>query len=96
MSTHLFWFDECVSKWQKFWGSSILASQQDAKKTADQNNGTLVTASVQGVQLSALVKNTMLPFKPDATDEDKAGGLLIIKMDIEGAEYQVCARMIFT
>ena len=81
---------------KKFWGSSILASQQDAQKTAEQNNGTLVTAPVQGIQLSTLVKNTMIPFKPDATGEEKTGGLLIIKMDIEGAEYQVRMRKIFT
>jgi hypothetical protein len=31
----------------------------------------------------------MLPFKPEASSEEKKGGLLIIKMDIEGAEYQV-------
>ena len=73
----------------KFWGSSILKSQQDAQKTAEQNNGTLITAPVQGIQLSRLVHNTMLPFKPGATDEEQRGGLLIIKMDIEGAEYQV-------
>ena len=31
----------------------------------------------------------MSPFVPEATDEDKRGGVLIIKMDVEGAEYQV-------
>jgi hypothetical protein len=35
------------------------------------------------------VKNTMLPFKPEASSEEKKGGLLIIKMDVEGAEYQI-------
>lgn len=31
----------------------------------------------------------MLPFKESATPEEQKGGLLIIKMDVEGAEYQV-------
>jgi hypothetical protein len=66
-----------------------LSSQQDAQKTAALNNGTVVSADVQGIALSTLVKNTMLPFKPAATDEEKQGGLLIVKIDVEGAEYQV-------
>jgi hypothetical protein len=36
-----------------------------------------------------MVKKTMLAFSESATDADKRGGLLIIKMDVEGAEYQV-------
>jgi hypothetical protein len=28
----------------------------------------------------------MPPFKPEAIDEEKQGGLLIVKIDIEGAE----------
>jgi hypothetical protein len=31
----------------------------------------------------------MAPFRPNATEEDSRGGSLIIKMDVEGAEYQV-------
>lgn len=31
----------------------------------------------------------MLPFQADATADDKTGGQLIIKMDVEGAEYQI-------
>lgn len=53
------------------------------------NNGEVFAADVQGISLSQLVKNTMLPYKPTATEEEKSGGLLIIKMDVEGAEYQV-------
>jgi hypothetical protein len=48
-----------------------------------------VSADVQGIALSTLVKNAMLPFKPEATDEEKRGGVLIVKMDVEGGEYQV-------
>ena len=31
----------------------------------------------------------MMPFQKDQKDEDKTDGLLIIKMDVEGAEFQV-------
>ncbi|KAL3919263.1 MAG: hypothetical protein SGILL_003843, partial [Bacillariaceae sp.] len=75
---------------QNFWGSSILSSQQDAVKSAKElNNGEVFSADVQGISLSTMVKNTMSAFKEGATDDDKKGGLLIIKMDVEGAEYQV-------
>ena len=39
--------------------------------------------------MSTLARSTLLPFKPDATPEESQGGLLIVKMDVEGAEYQV-------
>jgi len=75
---------------ENFWGSSILSSQQDAQKSAKElNDGEVFSADVQGVALSSLVKNTMLPFSSEANDDSKTGGLLIIKMDVEGAEYQV-------
>ena len=74
----------------QFWGSSILSSQQDAQKTAQEmNNGTVVSANVTGIRLSSLVRRTMLPFKPGASGEEKHGGILIVKIDVEGAEYQV-------
>ena len=74
----------------QFWGSSILSSQQDAQKSAKElGNGQVFSADVQGISLSTLVKNTVLPYKPNASDAEKKGGMLIIKMDVEGAEYQV-------
>jgi hypothetical protein len=73
----------------KFWGSSIVSSLLDARKTAEQNNGTAVVANVTGLTLGTLIRNTMAPFRLDATEEDSRGGNLIIKMDVEGAEYQV-------
>ena len=67
-----------------------MSSQQDAVKTANElNGGQSITADVEGIRLTTLVKNTMLPFQPDATEDDKRGGQLIIKMDVEGAEYQI-------
>eukprot|EP00980_Cylindrotheca_fusiformis_P006850 scaffold1432_cov57-Cylindrotheca_fusiformis.AAC.1 len=75
---------------QNFWGSSILSSQQDAVKTANElNDGKAISADVDGIRLTTLIKRTMLPFQPEASEKDKTGGQLIVKMDIEGAEYQV-------
>jgi hypothetical protein len=74
----------------QFWGSSILSSQQDAVKSAKElNDGRAFSADVTGISLSSMVKNTVMAFKEGVTAEDKQGGLLIIKMDVEGAEYQV-------
>ena len=36
-----------------------------------------------------MVRSTMLAMKEGASPEEQSGGLLIIKMDVEGAEYQV-------
>lgn len=67
-----------------------MSSQQDAQKSAKAlGNGEVFAAKVDGISLSTLVKSTMLPYQPGATDDDKKGGLLIVKMDVEGAEYQV-------
>lgn len=57
------------------------------------NNGTAIAANVDGIRLSTLVQNTMLPFKPEATESDKRGGTLIVKMDVEGAEYLVIKEL---
>lgn len=67
-----------------------MSSQQDAVKSAEElGSGQVFSADVQGISLSTLTKNTALAFKPAATTEETKGGLLIIKMDVEGAEYQV-------
>ena len=74
----------------QFWGSSILSSQQDAVKSAKKlGGGNVFSADVQGISLSTMVKSTMLAYGETTPEADKKGGLLIIKMDVEGAEYQV-------
>mmetsp|Transcript_9290 Transcript_9290/g.18507 ORF Transcript_9290/g.18507 Transcript_9290/m.18507 type:complete len:407 (+) Transcript_9290:165-1385(+) len=75
---------------QNFWGSSILSSQQDAVKSANElNSGNVFSADVMGISLSTMVQSTMMALKEDATVEEQSGGILIVKMDVEGAEYQV-------
>jgi hypothetical protein len=79
----------CVILLVQFWGSSILDSLTDAKQTAAMHGGKAVAANVTGINLSTLLRRTMAPFRNDAPTADKSGGKLVIKMDVEGAEYQV-------
>lgn len=48
-----------------------------------------MSADVNGITLTTMVRSTMLALGEVASPQDKTGGLLIIKMDVEGAEYQV-------
>jgi Methyltransferase FkbM domain len=59
------------------------------KSAVQLGGGQVFSADVQGISLSNLVKRTSLAYKPDATPEEQTGGLIIVKMDVEGAEYQV-------
>ena len=76
----------CVS--MQYWGSSILSGNYDTKRTvkkaADDSN-TKIAANVTGINLSTLIQNTMAPFQ--SANTESAGGNLILKMDVEGAEY---------
>ena len=36
-----------------------------------------------------MVQSTMLALDEEASAKEKSGGILIVKMDVEGAEYQV-------
>eukprot|EP00533_Pseudo-nitzschia_delicatissima_P016635 CAMPEP_0197281868 /NCGR_PEP_ID=MMETSP1432-20130617/23381_1 /TAXON_ID=44447 /ORGANISM="Pseudo-nitzschia delicatissima, Strain UNC1205" /LENGTH=302 /DNA_ID=CAMNT_0042748739 /DNA_START=26 /DNA_END=934 /DNA_ORIENTATION=- len=83
-------FLDKLSEEQNFWGSSILSSQQDAVKSGKElNDGNVFSADVTGITLSTIVESTMLALDEDASKENKKGGVLIVKMDVEGAEYQV-------
>ena len=59
------------------------------KSANELNGGKIFSADVTGITLSTMVESTMLALKKDAFPEDKSGGILIVKVDIEGAEYQV-------
>jgi FkbM family methyltransferase len=66
---------------QNYWGSSVYASHKDVQASAATSpNGQLVTASVTGITLTSMIVQTVIR---------KPGSHLIIKMDIEGAEYAV-------
>jgi hypothetical protein len=53
------------------------------------NKGETISADVTGIALSTMVRSTMVALKAGATEEERKGGVLVIKMDVEGAEYQV-------
>ena len=65
----------------------------DVLKTAKRNNGTILTAQVEGITLSTLLLRTLLPFDPNSATESKRGGSLLVKIDIEGAEYSVLKEL---
>ena len=74
-----------------------MSSQQDAVKSANElGDGQVFSADVQGITLSSLTKSSVLAYKPGASPEETKGGLLIIKMDVEGAEYQVLKEVATT
>lgn len=62
---------------RNFVGSSILSSHVDVTK-GDKKNGELIGVSVMGVTLTTLLEKTVAP-----------GGHVMIKIDIEGAEYEL-------
>lgn len=64
----------------------------DIRKTARQNNGTVVRANVHGITLSTLMKRTLLAFHT-SDPEKRSGGSLMIKMDVEGAEFGVLKEL---
>ena len=66
-----------------------MTTAADVILTNKDNNGQLVASDVEGILLTTLIKNTMMPFQKDQKDKDKIDGLLIIKMDVEGAKFQV-------
>ena len=55
----------------------------DIRKTSKHNNGTSIKTTVTGMTLSTLLRNTL------GRNIDRSGGSLLIKMDVEGAEFGV-------
>ena len=68
---------DTVNPEHHFWGSSIVSSHKDAQASGG------VSVDVVGVTLSSIFKE-ILP--------EKGGGMVIIKMDIEGGEYPMLAE----
>jgi hypothetical protein len=60
----------------------------DVHKTANQNNGNVLEAKVQGITLKLLLQCAILHFDQNV-DGSKSGGSLRVKIDIEGAEFVV-------
>lgn len=64
---------------KNFWGSSILASHTDVQASAA-SSGNLVETPVEGKTLTTILQETVIGVP---------GSHVIIKMDVEGAEYAV-------
>lgn len=87
-------FIDQYSEKNHFWGSSVLQSMPDIRRTTRQNNGTVVKANVDGISLSTLLRKTLQPFRPGTfTTSKQSGGSLLVKMDIEGAEFGVLKEL---
>lgn len=68
---------DTVSKAQNYWGSTTLEDHPDILKSVDAN-GEVESAAVHGMTLKTLIRQTLVP---------KKGAKMMIKIDIEGAEY---------
>jgi hypothetical protein len=69
---------DTVNAKNNYFGSSLLSTHTDVRSSARNHDGTPQTAKVQGITLSSLIKDTV-PFA--------AGSHVMVKIDIEGAEY---------
>lgn len=83
---------DTVNVKENYWGSSIHSSHQDVVKSENATKNINV-AQVEGITLSTIAKQTLIAFSPDASDEEKKGGHLIVKVDIEGGEYQLISEV---
>jgi hypothetical protein len=79
---------DTVNTKENYWGSSIFRDHQDVRKSAaaDSTKG-VVAADVMGYTIGTLLRKTTTAFDPNATPEQKTGGHLVLKVDIEGGEY---------
>jgi Methyltransferase FkbM domain len=69
---------DTVNAQHNFFGSSLLPEHTDVRRSATANGGTPVSVPVNGITLSTLLKETVVRH---------AGAHVILKIDIEGAEY---------
>jgi FtsZ-binding cell division protein ZapB len=82
-------FLDTVNAGQNYWGSSIIKTHQDV-----QRSGATQAADVMGYTITTLMKKTLQAFNPEASESEKSGGHLILKIDIEGAEVCLCAHFV--
>jgi hypothetical protein len=78
---------DTVNTKENFWGSSIFKDHQDVKRSANGGNVESVATPVMGYTIGTLMRKTLRAFDPNASSEDKKGGHLVLKVDIEGGEY---------
>ena len=87
---------DTVNTKENFWGSSIFKDHQDVKKSAETNNqdAEQLGVPVTGYTIGTLMRKTLLAFDENASEADKKGGHLLLKVDIEGGEYPLLAQAV--
>lgn len=90
-------FLDTVNTKENFWGSSIMENHQDVLKSSNLDkekggSGQKVAAKVMGYTIGTLMRKTLLAFKPGASQDEKKGNHLVLKVDIEGGEYPLLAQ----
>lgn len=66
---------------------------RDIQRTQQQNNGTVIQANVNGMTLSTLLQKTLRPMQWNNDRSLQKGGSVLIKMDVEGAEFGVLKEL---
>lgn len=85
---------DTINTKENFWGSSIFKTHQDVKKSIKNGTaGSATAAEVTGITISTLMKRTLQAFDPNAGEDDKSGGHLLLKVDIEGGEYPLVTEV---
>ena len=86
---------DTVNTAENFWGSSIMQGHQDVKKSmAEGKTETPPSHDVMGYTITKLMEMTLVGLKEDATDEEKKGAHLLLKVDIEGGEYVLTEEVV--
>lgn len=86
---------DTVNTKENFWGSSIMANHQDVKKSMTEGNlSEAPHHDVMGYTITKLMELTLIGMKEDATEEEKKGSHLLLKVDIEGGEYVLTEEVV--
>mmetsp|Transcript_17675 Transcript_17675/g.22310 ORF Transcript_17675/g.22310 Transcript_17675/m.22310 type:complete len:421 (+) Transcript_17675:164-1426(+) len=88
-------FLDTVNEKENFWGSSIMQGHQDVRKSINEQK--LEEAphhDVMGYTITKLMDMTLLGLQEDATEEEKKGAHLLLKVDIEGGEYVLTQEVV--
>jgi len=85
-------FLDTVNTKENFWGSSIMEGHQDVKKSI--KAGEAPYHDVMGYTITKIMDMTLKGLDENATEEDKTGGHLLLKVDIEGGEYALTQEVV--
>ena len=80
---------DTVNKKENFWGSSVYKTHQDVVKSGEKNDNEPVAADVMGYTITTLMKKTLKAFNESLPESERGGGHLLLKVDIEGGEYDL-------